>query len=67
MGLLDAAIRKGDLLPRTESLSSRGSPCSFCDVAAVCGPGHARVYEAKREAERLADPAAPLFALEEIS
>ncbi|MHB8798510.1 MAG: PD-(D/E)XK nuclease family protein [Thermoanaerobaculia bacterium] len=66
VGLLDATIRKGDLLPRTESLSSRGSPCSFCDVAAVCGPGHARVYEAKREAERLADPAAPLFALEEI-
>jgi len=66
VGLLDATIRKGDLLPRTESLSSRGSPCSFCEVAAVCGPGHARVYEAKREAERLAHPAAPLFALEEI-
>lgn len=66
VGLLDATIRKGDLLPRTESLSSRGSPCSFCDVATVCGPGHARVYEAKREAERLADPAAPLFAIEEI-
>ncbi|MHB1046529.1 MAG: PD-(D/E)XK nuclease family protein [Thermoanaerobaculia bacterium] len=66
VGLLDATIRKGDLLPRTASLSSRGSPCSFCDVAAVCGPGHARVYEAKRKAERLADPAAPLFALEEI-
>jgi len=66
VGLLDATVRKGDLLPRTESLSSRGSPCSFCDVAAVCGPGHARVYATKREAERPADPAAPLFALEEI-
>lgn len=66
VGLLDATIRKGDLLPRTESLSGRGSQCSYCDVAAVCGPGHARVYETKREKERLADASAPLFALEEI-
>lgn len=66
VGLLDATVRGGDLLPRTESLSTRGSSCSFCDVAAVCGPGHVRVYDAKREAERLARPATPLFALEEI-
>ena len=66
VALLDATVRSGDLLPRTESLSTRGSQCSFCDVAAVCGPGHARVYDAKREAEQLARPAAPLFALEEI-
>lgn len=66
VGLLDATLRQGDLLPRTTSLSTRGSHCSFCDVAAVCGPGHARVYDAKREAERLARPSAPLFALEEV-
>lgn len=66
VGLLDATVRTGDLLPRTASLSLRGSACASCDVAAVCGPGHARVYDAKREAERLARPAAPLFVLEEI-
>lgn len=66
VGLLDATIRAGDLLPRTESLSSGASLCSFCDVAAVCGPGHARVYDAKREAERAAHPDAPLFSLEEV-
>ena len=30
------------------------------------GPGHRRVYDAKREAERDARPDAPLFALEEV-
>ena len=66
VGLLDETIRKGDLLPRTESLSGRGSQCSYCDVAAVCGPGHARVYDAKREAERAGRPGQPLFVLEEV-
>ena len=66
VALLDATIRKGDLLPRTASVSSGDGLCSFCEVAAVCGPGHRRVYDAKREAERASRPDAPLFALEEI-
>lgn len=66
VGLLDTAVREGDLLPRTASLSSGASLCSYCDVAAVCGPGHRRVYDAKREAEAVARPDAPLFALAEI-
>ena len=63
---LDAAVREGDLLPRTASLSAGASLCSYCDVAAVCGPGHRRVYDAKREAEAVARPDAPLSALGEI-
>jgi RecB family exonuclease len=66
IGLLDATIRAGDLLPRTESLSAGESLCSFCDVAAVCGPGHRRVYDAKRAGETRSDPDAPLLALETI-
>ncbi|HYN41430.1 MAG TPA: PD-(D/E)XK nuclease family protein, partial [Thermoanaerobaculia bacterium] len=66
IGLLDATIRAGDLLPRTESLSAGESLCSQCDVAAVCGPGHRRVYDAKRAGERKSDPDAPLLELETI-
>lgn len=65
LGLLDASIQTGDLLPRTATLSN-SSPCSFCDVAAVCGPGHLRIYERKRDHEKKLDPSAPLFRLEEI-
>jgi hypothetical protein len=65
LGLLDASIQTGDLLPRTATLSS-SSPCSFCDVAAVCGPGHLRIYERKRDHEKALYPSAPLFRLEEI-
>ena len=56
----------GDLLPRTSSLSAGDSLCSFCEVAAVCGPGHRRIYDAKREAERAGRPGQPLFVLEEV-
>jgi len=66
VALLDAAIRSGDLLPRTASLAAGTNVCSFCDVASVCGPGHRRVYDAKREVEKGARPGHPLFALEEI-
>ncbi len=66
VGLLDTAVQEGDLLPRTASLSAGTSLCSYCDVAAVCGPGHRRVYDAKHEAEAAARPDAPLFALAEI-
>lgn len=66
VALLDAAVLSGDLLPRTSSLSAGDSLCSFCEVAAVCGPGHRRVYDAKREAERAGRPGQPLFVLEEV-
>jgi len=66
VALLDAAILSGDLLPRTSSLSAGDSLCSFCEVASVCGPGHRRVYDAKREAERAGRPGQPLFVLEEV-
>ncbi len=66
IGLLDETIRAGDLLPRTESLSSGESLCSFCDVAAVCGPGHRRVYDAKRAGLKESDPDSPLLVLETI-
>lgn len=66
IGLLDATIRAGDLLPRTASLSAGERLCSFCDVASVCGPGHRRVYDAKRAGEAESDPDAPLFELEKV-
>jgi hypothetical protein len=66
VALLDAAIRSGDLLPRTASHSAGDRLCSFCEVASVCGPGHARVYDAKREVEKASHPGHPLFALEEV-
>jgi len=66
VALLDAAVRLGDLLPRTSSHSAGDSLCSFCEVAAVCGPGHRRVYDEKREAEKSERPGQPLFALEEV-
>ena len=66
VALLDATIRAGDLLPRTASLSAGDSLCSQCDVAAVCGPGHRRVYDSKRAGESASDPGAPLLALEAI-
>ncbi len=64
--LLETAASRGDFFPKTTPFASGDSHCGTCDFAAVCGPGHLRVYGRKREAEREADPVHPLFALEEI-
>jgi hypothetical protein len=64
--LLDEAASRGHFFPKTTPFASGDSHCGSCDFAAVCGPGHLRVYARKREAEREADPEGPLFALEEI-
>jgi hypothetical protein len=66
LGLLDEAGARGHFFPKTTPFGSKESHCGNCDFAAVCGPGHLRVYARKREAERESDPAHPLFALEEI-
>ncbi len=66
LGLLDDAASRGLFFPKTTPFASGESHCGRCDFAAVCGPGHLRVYGRKREAEREADPGNPLFALEEI-
>ncbi len=66
LALLDDAATRGLFFPKTTPFASRSSHCGNCDFDAVCGPGHARVYDRKREAERGRDPGNPLFALEEI-
>jgi hypothetical protein len=66
LALLDEAAARGHFFPKTTPFASRSSHCGNCDFNAVCGPGHARVYDRKREAERAREPESPLFALEEI-
>lgn len=66
LALLDDAASRGLFFPKTTPFASRVSHCGNCDFNAVCGPGHARVYDRKRESERGRDPGSPLFALEEI-
>jgi RecB family exonuclease len=44
--LADEAVVAGLYLPNTVSLRS-GAPCLHCDFAAVCGPGHVRLYRRK--------------------
>jgi RecB family exonuclease len=63
--LMDEAIRSGLYLPKTTSLRS-ADPCGFCDFAAVCGPGHDRVYERKWQGEAERGSATSLLKLEEI-
>ena len=64
--LLDEAASRGLFFPKTTPFASTVRHCGNCDFDAVCGPGHARVYDRKRAAERGRDPGSPLFALEEI-
>jgi RecB family exonuclease len=66
LGLLDEAASRGLFFPKTTPFASRASHCGNCDFDPVCGPGHARVTNRKREAERERDPGNPLFALEEL-
>jgi len=63
--LMDEAIQSGLYLPKTTSLRS-GDPCGTCDFAAVCGPGHDRVYGRKWQGEAERGSATPLRQLEEI-
>lgn len=63
--LVDEAVRSGLYLPKTMSFRS-ASPCRTCDFTAVCGPGHARVYETKWRGEAGSGPANPLQKLREI-
>ncbi len=63
--LMDDAIRSGLYLPKTTSLRS-ANPCRFCDFAAVCGPGHDRVYERKWQGEAERGSANALRMLKEI-
>ncbi len=60
------AVGRGDLLPKTASSGSAEPHCGTCDFAPVCGPGHDQLFTRKRDAERAADPAHPLFLLEEL-
>lgn len=48
--LADEAIAAGLYLPNTESRRA-AAPCRTCDFAAVCGPGHVRVYARKWEGQ----------------
>lgn len=63
--LMDDAIRSGLYLPKTTSFRS-GNPCGYCDFAAVCGPGHERVYERKWQGEADRGSPNPLLKLREI-
>jgi hypothetical protein len=63
--LMDAAIGSGLYLPKTTSLRS-GDPCGFCDFAAICGPGHERLYERKWQEEADGGSRNPLLKLMEI-
>lgn len=63
--LMDESIRSGLYLPKTTSFRS-GNPCGFCDFAAVCGPGHERVYERKWQGEADRGSPNPLLKLREI-
>ena len=44
--LADEAVAAGLYLPNTVSRRA-AAPCRTCDFAAVCGPGHVRVYAAE--------------------
>jgi ATP-dependent helicase/nuclease subunit B len=48
--LAEEAVGAGLYLPKTVSLRT-AAPCLTCDFAAVCGPGHARVYDRKWEGD----------------
>lgn len=63
--LMDDAIRSGLYFPKTTSFLS-GDPCGHCDFAAVCGPGHDRVYERKWQGEADRGSPNPLLKLREI-
>ncbi|MFI5179995.1 MAG: PD-(D/E)XK nuclease family protein [Thermoanaerobaculia bacterium] len=63
--LMDEAVRSGLTLPKTISFRS-AEPCRTCDFAAVCGPGHVRVYERKWRGEAGSGSPNPLLTLREI-
>ncbi len=63
--LMDEAVGSGLYLPRTESFRS-AEPCRWCDFRDICGPGHERVYERKREGEAASGRPNPLRTLEAI-
>ena len=63
--LADEAVRAGLFLPKTESFRS-GNPCGYCEFAAVCGPGHIRLYARKWAGERDGGGRNPLVAMGEI-
>ena len=63
--LADQAIAAGLYLPKTVSYRS-ADPCRSCEFAAVCGPGHARVYERKWEREARSRRVNPLTMMREI-
>jgi ATP-dependent helicase/nuclease subunit B len=63
--LMDEAIGSGFYLPKTTSFRS-AHPCGFCDFAAICGPGHERLYERKWQGEADGGSRNPLLKLMEI-
>ena len=63
---LDEAAESGELLPKTAPAGSKESHCGRCPFDAVCGPGHRKVFDRKREAERALTPLPPLLALERL-
>jgi hypothetical protein len=63
--LVDEAVGKGLFLPKTKSFRSK-DPCGFCDFAAICGPGHARLYERKWAEETRSGVPNPLRRLREV-
>ena len=63
--LVEEAVARGLFLPRTTSLCW-GAHCRFCDFAAVCGPGHERIFERKWAHEARSDGSNPLLRLREI-
>ncbi len=65
LGLIDEAVAAGLCLPRTRSLRSK-DPCRYCDFAAICGPGHVRLYERKWAGESRSGVPNPLLRLREV-
>jgi ATP-dependent helicase/DNAse subunit B len=46
-----ALFEAGDLVPRTASVVDGKDACQYCDFRTICGPGHARLFVKKLEAE----------------
>ncbi len=62
---VDEAVTAGLYFPKTVSYRS-SAPCSHCDFAAICGPGHVRVYQRKWEGEAVSGRPSPLTAMRGI-
>ena len=63
--LMDEAVASGLYLPKTVSLRA-DDPCAWCEYRDICGPGHERVYQRKREGEAASGRPNPLRKLEAI-